>query len=254
MSAGVIMNFVLAIFITFVLTFTQGITEAEPSAIVGTIVPDYPAEELGLQEGDLILAINDERVEQWLDMTSLIHKNPNTTLTITWQSGSMTKSDTVTTKIGKQMKDGVPIGLIGIGPKYNKREASFGESVSKGFEFTYKSTKEILFTLGKLISGQVPRDEMAGPLGIAQIAGEWYSGGGFTALLFLMAILSVNLGLLNILPIPGLDGGHVIIALVEGLIGRELSLKVKMGIQQVGILFLLFIFITVMVNDISRLF
>jgi regulator of sigma E protease len=88
---------------------------------------------------------------------------------------------------------------------------------------------------------------------IAKIAGET-AGIGFSALLGLMAFLSVNLGLVNILPIPGLDGGHVIIALVEGLIGRDLSLKVKMGIQQVGILFLLFIFITIMVNDISRLF
>ena len=96
-------------------------------------------------------------------------------------------------------------------------------------------------------------DEIGGPVMIAKIAGETASV-GFGALIGLMAFLSVNLGLINILPIPGLDGGHVIIALVEGLIGRELSLKVKMGIQQVGILFLLFIFITVMVNDISRLF
>ena len=165
-------------------------------------------------------------------------------------------SDSVTTRMGEQMKDGahVNVGLIGIGPKINMRDASLGESVSKGFEFTYKTTKNILFALGGLITGQVSMNEMAGPVGIAQIAGKFYSGGGFTALLLLMGILSVNLGLLNILPIPGLDGGHVIIALVEGLIGRELSLKVKMGIQQVGILFLLFIFITIMVNDISRLF
>ena len=119
------------------------------------------------------------------------------------------------------------------------------DKISKNYQ-----EKKVLDVMGKEIS----MDEMAGPVGIAQIAGKFYSGGGFAALLLLMAILSVNLGLLNILPIPGLDGGHVIIALVEGLIGRELSLKVKMGIQQMGILLLLFIFITIMVNDISRLF
>ncbi len=211
---------------------------------------------MGLKEGDLILATNDNKVKERVDMTSLIHEHPNTSLKRTWLSGSMTMSDSVTTRMGELIKDGVPVdvGLIGIGPQINMRNASFGESVSKGFELTYKTTKNILFTLGGLITGQVSMDEMAGPVGIAQIAGKFYSGGGFSALLLLMGILSVNLGLLNILPIPGLDGGHVIIALVEGLIGRELSLKVKMGIQQVGILLLLFIFITIMVNDISRLF
>ena len=255
MSAGVIMNFVLAIFLNFVLTFTHGIGEAEPTAIVGTIVPDYPAEALGLQEGDLILAINDDRVEQWIDMTGLIHEHPNTTLKITWQRGSMTMSDSVTTIMREQMKDGTPVnvGLIGIGPQINMRDVSLGESVVAGFERTGMWVTMMLSTLGGLITGQVSMDEMAGPVMIAKIAGET-AGVGFAALLGLMAFLSVNLGLVNILPIPGLDGGHVIIALVEGLIGRELSLKVKMGIQQVGFLFLLFIFITIMVNDISRLF
>ena len=133
------------------------------------------------------------------------------------------------------------------------RDANLGESMVAGFERTGMWVNLMLSTLGGLVTGQISMDEMAGPVYIAKIAGET-AGIGFTALLGLMAFLSVNLGLVNILPIPGLDGGHVIIALVEGLIRRELSLKVKMGIQQVGILFLLFIFITIMVNDISRLF
>ena len=164
-------------------------------------------------------------------------------------------SDSVTTKMGEQMKDGasVKVGLIGIGPKINMRDASLSESVVTGFERTGMWVSMMLSTLGGLVTGQVSMDEMAGPVMIAKIAGETASV-GFAALLGLMAFLSVNLGLVNILPIPGLDGGHVIIALVEGLIGKELSLKVKMGIQQVGILFILFIFITIMVNDISRLF
>ena len=188
-------------------------------------------------------------------MTSLIHEHPNTTLNITWQRGGMAMSDSVTTRMGEQMKDGAPVtvGLIGIGPKINMREASLGESVVAGFERTGMWVSMMLSTLGGLVTGRVSMDEMAGPVMIAKIAGET-AGIGFSAVLGLMAFLSVNLGLVNILPIPGLDGGHVIIALVEGLIGRELSLKVKMGIQQVGILFLLFIFITIMVNDISRLF
>ena len=87
---------------------------------------------------------------------------------------------------------------------------------------------------------------------IAQIAGETASAGA-NALLGLMAFLSVNLGLLNILPIPGLDGGHVLIAIIEGIIRRDLPIKVRLGIQQAGLLLLLILFITIMVNDIQRL-
>ena len=88
---------------------------------------------------------------------------------------------------------------------------------------------------------------------IAKIAGETASA-GLSALLGLMAFISINLGFINILPIPGLDGGHVVIALIEGIIRRDIPLKVKMGIQQVGLFLLLLLFITIMVNDIQRLF
>ena len=88
---------------------------------------------------------------------------------------------------------------------------------------------------------------------IAKMAGETASSGGIIALLGLIAIISVNLGLINILPIPGLDGGHVLIALIEGAIRRDLSIKVKLGIQQAGLLLILILFITIMANDIQRL-
>ena len=96
--------------------------------------------------------------------------------------------------------------------------------------------------------------EMAGPIMIAKMAGETASSGGIFALLGLMAIISVNLGLINILPIPGLDGGHVLIAIIEGAIQRDLPIKIKLGIQQAGLLLILILFITIMINDIQRLF
>ena len=255
MSAGVIMNFILAIFLNFLLTFSQGIGEVESRPIIGNIVPDYPAESIGLKEDDIILSINENSIDKWIDMTTLIHKNPNTKIKISWQRDGILMSDSIKTQIGEQIIDGLPqkVGLIGIGPQINMRDASFSESILAGFERTGSWISMMIYTLGGLVTGLVSMDEMAGPVMIAKIAGET-ANVGFSALIGLMAFLSVNLGLVNILPIPGLDGGHIIIALIEGLIGKELSLKVKMGIQQVGILFLLFIFITVMVNDISRLF
>ena len=104
-----------------------------------------------------------------------------------------------------------------------------------------------------LVLGDISIKEMAGPIMIAKMAGETASSGGIIALLGLMAIISVSLGLINILPIPGLDGGHVVIALIEGVIRRDLSNKMKLGIQQAGLLLILMLFITIMINDVQRL-
>jgi regulator of sigma E protease len=144
-------------------------------------------------------------------------------------------------------------GIIGIAPIYNKRNASIGESFANGFKQTFHWLDMTCKSLISLITGNVSMKEMAGPIMIAKMAGETASEGGMFALLGLMAIISVNLGLINILPIPGLDGGHVLIALIEGTIRRELPLKIKLGIQQVGLLLLLILFFTIMFNDIQRL-
>ena len=112
---------------------------------------------------------------------------------------------------------------------------------------------QMIFSLYALIIGNVSLEDLSGPVGIAQIAGN-SARAGIESLFFLIAILSINLGLVNILPIPALDGGHIFITLVEALIGRELSLNVKMIIQQIGILVLLSLFIFIMFNDISKIF
>ena len=144
-------------------------------------------------------------------------------------------------------------GMIGIIPILNNREAGLIESFSVGISQTYYFLNLTYRSLLALFKGNVSIKEMAGPIMIAKIAGETASA-GLNALLGLMAFISINLGFINILPVPGLDGGHVVIALVEGIIRKDLPLKVKMGIQQAGLFLLLLLFITIMVNDIQRLF
>ena len=111
----------------------------------------------------------------------------------------------------------------------------------------------MIFSLYALITGEVSLEDLSGPVGIAQIAGD-SARAGIESLFYLIAILSINLGLVNILPVPGLDGGHIFITVVEACLGRELSINVKMIIQQTGILILLSLFILIMANDISKLF
>jgi len=249
MSAGVIMNFLLAILIFAHLTYHNGIDDPDPRAIVGKVYPEYPADKLGLQESDEILSVNGIQVADWKTMTQEIHLRPEEEIQISWlRNGKIMTGNTTTVYdvFGEN-------GMIGIMPILNHREAGLIESFSVGYRQTYHFLNLTYRSIMALFKGNVSIKEMAGPIMIAKIAGETASA-GWGALLGLMAFISINLGFINILPVPGLDGGHVVIALIEGIIRRDIPLKVKMGIQQTGLVLLLLLFITIMVNDIQRLF
>ena len=254
MSAGVVMNFLLAILIFSHLTYHNGINTADPRAIVGQVLQKYPAEILGLQAGDEIISINGVQISDWEEMTAEIHPRPDEALHLTWQRSGIIMKGSVITKSTKQFVDDeiVQQGRIGIAPLLNHRYVTLRGSLKIGCERTWYFLDLTFRSLMAIIKGNVSIKELAGPITIAKIAGETASL-GINALLGLMAFISVNLGFINILPIPGLDGGHVLIALIEGVIRRDLPLKVKMGVQQLGLLILLMLFITIMVNDIQRL-
>tara|TARA_Y100001960_G_scaffold313038_1_gene375486 strand:- start:564 stop:1634 length:1071 start_codon:yes stop_codon:yes gene_type:complete len=255
MSAGVIMNFILSILLFSHLTYHEGIHEPDPRPVIGHLLPEFPADNLGLKIGDEIISINEQKISTWDDMTQEIHSKPNEWIKISWMHGNKFLSDSIKTKIADQLpwEKEIQKGIIGIAPIYNKREATILEAIKNGFTQTYHWLDLTCKSLISLITGNVSMKEMAGPIMIAKMAGETASNGGMLALLGLMAIISVNLGLINILPVPGLDGGHVLIALIEGIIQRELPLKIKMAIQQIGLLLLLILFVTIMFNDVQRL-
>ena len=210
---------------------------------------EYPADKLGLQENDEILSINGMQVADWAAMTKEIYSRPKEEIQISWlRNGKIMTGNTTTVYdvFGEN-------GMIGIMPILNHREAGLIESFSVGYRQTYHFLNLTYRSIMALFKGNVSIKEMAGPIMIAKIAGETASA-GWGALLGLMAFISINLGFINILPVPGLDGGHVVIALIEGIIRRDIPLKVKMGIQQTGLVLLLLLFITIMVNDIQRLF
>ena len=254
MSAGVIMNFLLAILIFSHLTYYNGIYDPDPRPIIGQVLQNYPADSLGLQAGDEIISINRVQISDWEEMTAEIHQRPDETLDLTWQrSGIIMKGSVITQSIKQFAGDEiVQQGRIGIAPLLNHRYVTLRGSLKIGCERTWYFLDLTFRSLMAIIKGNVSIKELAGPITIAKIAGETASA-GINALLGLMAFISVNLGFINILPIPGLDGGHVLIALIEGIIRRDLPIKVKMGVQQMGLLILLLLFITIMVNDIQRL-
>ena len=255
MSAGVIMNFLLAILIFSHLTYHNGLNEADPRAIVGQVIAEFPAENLGLIKGDQILSINGVQITNWKEMTSAIHHHPDETLHLTWKRDGILMLGSVTTKSVTQLvgDEIVQQGRIGIAPLLNHQYVTLTASLKIGCERTWYFLDLTFRSLMALIKGNVSIKEMAGPIMIAKMAGDTASSGGINALLGLMALLSVNFGLLNILPIPILDGGHVLIALIEGVIRRELPTKVKLSFLNVGLFLFLILFITIMVNDIQRL-
>ena len=133
------------------------------------------------------------------------------------------------------------------------KKATFFESISSGFNQTVYWFKMIVKSLSMIGSGEASMKDIGGPIIIAQLAGQ-SARAGMIALLSFTAIISINLAFINILPIPGLDGGHILLVSLEGIARRNFSLKVRMAIQQIGMAILLLLIVIVIYNDLTRLF
>lgn len=255
MSAGVIMNILLAFVLFSGIAKYMGIPELSDDPVIAQLVPDMPAEAAGLQVGDKILAVDGESIETWTDISTRIHEKPNTPIELKIQRNTNFFDLAITTKYQVAVIDGHidTLGAIGIIQNYNFRPIGMVEAVQAGSIATVNGFGMIVMSLSMLASGDASMKDIGGPIMIAQLAGET-ARAGWTALLTFMALISCNLAFINILPIPGLDGGHIFIILIEGIIRRKLTIKTRMIIQQVGMAFLLLLIATVIVNDISRLF
>lgn len=254
MSAGVIMNFILAAVIFSIITAHTGIPEASDSTVVQQVVPDYPAAEVGMTPGAEITAVNNTSVKTWEKLTKIIHSHPDAEISVTWMSNGEKKSATVTTKSEKQFIDGEfeQIGLIGIAPKVTYRDAGFFESIGSGVSQMWWWTKVTVLSLKMLVTGQESLKAIGGPIFIAKLAGD-SARQGIMDLLNLIAIISINIGFLNILPVPALDGGHLMITSIEAVKGSPLKMRTRVIVQQIGMALLLTLMVFVIFNDISRL-
>jgi regulator of sigma E protease len=143
------------------------------------------------------------------------------------------------------------VGVIGIGMGYITQQVGFAEAVRSGIGQTFDFCGEMVKFLGGLVSGNVSIKNVSGPVGIAQIAGR-VAREGWAVLLNFMAVLSLNLALLNILPVPILDGGHLVFLLFEKVRGKPLSIKQRAISQQIGMALLLLLIVTVTYHDIAR--
>ena len=180
---------------------------------------------------------------------------PNTEMTISIKRNGEVQKKVITSTTSVVAANGGldTIGAIGVYPEMIYSEMSLQEALLTGLLRTVGSFTMIIESLRMIGSGQASVKDLGGPIMIAQLAGQTAEA-GFIPFLTFMALLSVNLAFLNILPIPGLDGGHIFIHCIESLIRKPLTLKTRIIIQQLGMAFLLVLMVTIIFQDITRLF
>ena len=255
LSAGVIMNTLLAFIIFASLGYYQGTAEIVDEPIVRETIAEYPAELAGIISGDRITKLDGYKINTWNELTELVKNKPNVELDLSIERGGEILKKVITTTTSIVPVNGAidTVGVLGIYPEMVYATVTPLEAVSIGWSRTLGSFTMIIESLRMIGSGEASVKDLGGPIMIAQLAGQTAEAGLIPFFTF-MALLSVNLAFLNILPIPGLDGGHIFIHLVESAIRRPLTLKTRIVIQQVGMAFLLMLMVTIIFQDITRLF
>ncbi|WP_163530621.1 RIP metalloprotease RseP [Halobacillus ihumii] len=244
--AGPMMNFVLAIILFMILGFIQGVPAN--NALIGGIQPDSPAEEAGLQAGDEVVGIDGEPLDTWDEFTQIVREHPEEQVTLTVERDGQTVKIDVTPA---QIQQGeLTIGQVGVARAF---EDSFAKKLTYGFTQTYEWGTLILTNLGKLVTGQFSLDMLSGPVGIYD-ATDRVVQTGFMNFLMWTAILSVNLGIVNLLPLPALDGGRLLFVGLEGVRGKPIDPQKEGIVHFIGFALLMLLMLVVTWNDIQRLF
>ncbi len=254
-AAGPLFNLLLAVILLYIIFQISGLYILKPA--IGKIEKDSPAYEAGLKPGDEIVAIGDTPIDSWEKMAKKISGSGGKPLSFTIQRETQNLILTIRPEIKKDKNifgeavDRYIIGITSSGDairqKLNPIRALF-ESVVQ----TYNITKLTLVSIVKLIQGTLSLDTLGGPIMIADLAGK-QAKEGIGNLAFFTALLSVNLGILNFLPIPVLDGGHLLFFIIELMIGRPVNQKVRERAQQIGLFILIFLMILVIYNDVTRI-
>jgi regulator of sigma E protease len=224
---------------------------------IGEVKPNFPAYNAGLRPGDKIIQMDGKPITTWKDLPDIIRKNPGKPISMVFVRGKLQYKTEVTpirSTVKNLFGEDVQEAVIGVTPsgKYITRELGFFEAFENGLAQTWGVTKMTVVSLVKLVQRKVPLETLGGPIFIAQLADQ-QAQEGWANLLFFTALLSINLGILNLLPIPILDGGHLFFFGLEWILGKPLSLKKREVAQQIGMFVLIMLMVFVFYNDIVRI-
>jgi len=242
-AAGSVMNFLLAVVLFSLLFFLIVGVPGTDSTRVGAVLPQSRAFEAGIRENDLILAIDGVKMNNWNSVVSKINSSPGKELTIHIERNQQD----IFISVVPEEKDGR--GLIGITPVYEKY--NFFSSIVLGVDYFFFWIKLIFVGLYQMITGIIPPD-VTGPVGIVGVIGEVMQE-GISNLFSLTAVISINLGIINLLPIPALDGSRLVFLLLEGIRGKPIDPKKEGFIHFIGFTFLILLMIFIAFQDITRL-
>lgn len=246
--AGPLMNILSALIILILLIGLVGYPTG-PSNEIGSIIHGSPADVVGLKVGDRLLSIDGKKFAKMDLAIEYIHKSPEKPLNIIVLRGQKKLAFNPTPKQNLKLK----VTLLGFSPKSLYEKVDPLHSIYYGFEQVFTMIMMTLMILGKLLTGGVSLSDLAGPVGIAQITGR-YAQTGLVSLVFFAAFLNVNIGILNLLPLPALDGGHLAFVLLELILRKPIDRNLTNKINYWGMIFLLGLMALITLNDIGRLF
>lgn len=246
--AGSVMNFILPIVLFFGIFFFAGVSTPNPEPVLGTILADKPAAEAGLREGDRVISLDGKAIGSWSAFVDGVKDNTGAPVTVVVERGNQTLTMVMTPAYDNSAKK----AMVGVMSSVQTRYPGIVESAQLAVQKTVGIIVMMLSALYKILL-ELSGAELAGPLGVAQMAGE-VAQMGFVPLLNFAAFLSLNLGIVNLFPIPALDGGHFAGLCVEAVRGKPMGPKAMEYMQKVGIALLLLLMVLATKNDIVRLF
>lgn len=257
LSAGVIMNIIL----TFVVFSSIGLIDGEmvpvsSDPIIFSVEPGGPADLVGIEKGDKILSLNNISIDTWNEATEIIMQHPNDTISVKILRNGESILTQPTLAAAPNLRKGrvdQEIGILGVAEEVQNMPLGVLGSIAYGLSQTKWSAILMLSSLKMIFTGNVSNEDVGSVIMIGDIAGQ-AAQAGLVPFLYIMALISMNLAFINLLPVPALDGGHILIILLESLRGKKFTLKTRMRIQSVGMFILLGLMAYLILNDIVRYF
>ena len=244
--AGSFMNFILPVLIFFGIFLAFGMEVPENIPVLGQVIEGFPAAQSGLKEGDRILSINGRQVDQWLDIRNSIAEAGTKPVPFEVLRDNEKLTITVTPVLNPETDR----PFIGVVSSLKKVQLTAWQAAVSSVTATKNIIKNMYASLYHIVTGKT-KAEFSGPVGVAKMAGQ-VAHKGFDMLLQFTAMLSLNLAIINLLPLPALDGGHFLILLIEAVTGHKLGKTAMQNIQKIGVAMILAITIFATFNDLTR--
>lgn len=247
--AGVLFNFLLAIVLLFVVALLHGTPVTKP--YIDTLDSNYPIADTQIVSGDLILKINDQKIRSMdrLLLELQVHTGETLLITVKHEGGEI---ETVSVNPIVTEEDGVKSYRYGF-TLQSEPESGFFNAVRYAFVKTGSLVEQMCLIVGYLFTGKLSLDSLAGPVGIFNIVGETAKA-GLINLIYLIAYLCINVGFINLIPLPAFDGGRLLFLVIEKIKGSRVSPKVENMIHSIGFLFLMILMVFITYHDMIRLF